>query len=151
MAKIIKNIVYANGLHKLPIFATVYGEKRLDFNLIIPEPVSKDECPEKYLLTADGKDYKGQDPNITKFEDRPWFNWYAWRRDNWGCKWNADTEEIAKNSVSFFTPDAPALPVLLHLSMMTNARIEVEIEDIDDWGVDRYTLHKGQIFDEEKR
>ncbi len=148
MPKIFKNIVYANGLHKLPIFATVDGEKRLDFNLIIPEPVNEEECPEKYLLTADGKDYKGQDPKITKFEDRPWFNWYDWRRDNWGCKWNADTEEIAKNFISFFTPDAPALPVLLRLSMMTNARIRVEIEDIDDWGVDRYTLHKGQVIDE---
>lgn len=54
----------------------------MDFNKIIPEPETIDECPEKFRRT-EKKD------TIETLEDRPWFNWYAWRLTYWGTKWGA--------------------------------------------------------------
>ena len=71
---------------------------KLDFNLIIPEPQSIDEVSEKYIGSE----------GLEKNEDKPWFNWYNWHLDFWGCKWNADTMRILDNgdtlTIDFQTP-----------------------------------------------
>lgn len=67
-----------------PILHTSEGEiveYGIDFNKIIPEPKTKEECPERYIVTIDS--------GIKEADDKPWFNWYDWHIDYWGTKWNA--------------------------------------------------------------
>lgn len=58
------------------------GEHRIiDFDLIIPEPRFKKDCPE----------YALRKPNSCsqKDEARPWYDWYEFNIHSWGTKWNA--------------------------------------------------------------
>jgi len=61
--------------------ATKSATTRFDFNKIIPEPRTEDECPEDCLVTPDS--------HVMKDEQKPWFDWYAWHNKYWGTKWNA--------------------------------------------------------------
>lgn len=60
-----------------------------DFDKVIPEPKTKEECPEKYIEKTEDKSkaYK------------PWFDWYRWRCDNWGTKWNASCTMVSPVSL----------------------------------------------------
>lgn len=62
-------------------------EGKLDFNVLLPQP-----------------------------SNEPDFDWYNWRIDNWGCKWNADNyhenvetimTDTHKLTLGFFTPWGP--------------------------------------------
>ena len=55
------------------------GEGSVDFNVLIPEPLTKNE-----LLDLYGDEYK------------EWFNWFKWRCDFWGTKWNACESNIVE-------------------------------------------------------
>lgn len=57
------------------------GDRILDFDKIIPEPQKKEDCPEDCLVNKDS--------HVSKDEDRPWFDWYAWHNKYWGTKWDA--------------------------------------------------------------
>lgn len=59
----------------------------LDFNLVIPQPKSVEDCPDKYVR----KDKINEPP--TELDERPWFDWYNWNCDNWGTKWNTNRED----------------------------------------------------------
>lgn len=68
-----------------PVLHTSEGEiveYGINFNKIIPEPTTIEECPERYLATVDYD-------IIEETDDKPWFNWYDWHIDYWGTKWNA--------------------------------------------------------------
>lgn len=58
-----------------------------DFEKVIPEPKTEDECPEKYIV----KEVEGHISSSYK----PWFNWYDWRVDNWGTKWNSSSTMVS--------------------------------------------------------
>ena len=76
------------------------GGKYFDFNKIVPEPTSKEECIQKY-----GERYvdKGDKP-LQHSDDDKWFDWYSWHVDFWGTKWGAcDTYIIDDNTISFST------------------------------------------------
>lgn len=53
----------------------------IDFNKIIPEPLTKDECPIKHIRTTDSC--------VEEDKTRPWFDWYTWHNEFWNTKWNA--------------------------------------------------------------
>lgn len=64
------------------------NKQEVDFNILIPEPETKEQCEEKYIV---------KDPIASAIEikdEKPWFNWYDWRCDKWGVKWNARRTEI---------------------------------------------------------
>ena len=81
-----------------------------DFNTIIPEPKTEDECPKIYNLNI----YNDNFNNVTTLHppdsDNKWFNWYEWRIDHWNTKWNScgtqyiDYEKILKEGVTISKP-----------------------------------------------
>ena len=110
-----------------PIRLQQFVEKHIvkyefDFNTIIPEPKTQDECPSVYILNTE---------HIQIDKDKPWFNWYTWHCDYWGTKWNAcdtyyeiydDTLEIIFNTAWSAVPNIirklSKLYPDLHLSYM---------------------------------
>ncbi len=87
-------------------FAKHIVDGRFDFNTIIPEPKTKDECLEAFYVNADS--------HIQTDADRPWFDWYRWRCVNWGTKWNAhDTQyDEANGTIDFDTAWSDPAPVI---------------------------------------
>lgn len=95
-----------------------------DFNTIIPEPKYKAETSKKYIL-QDEDDARDNFLSTQYSEDRDgWFNWYKWRMDHWGTKWNAshndkicfDTTRIIEENITtiqicFDTAWEPPIPI----------------------------------------
>jgi hypothetical protein len=67
----------------------------IDFNKIISEPKTKEECPDWALVDVTS--------HISIREDKPWFNWYKWHLEIWGTKWNAydSYTKIGKSYITF--------------------------------------------------
>lgn len=64
------------------VSAMVDTDTRLiDFDLIIPEPRIKKDCPKDCIVNKDS--------HVMEDKDRPWFDWYAWHNKYWNTKWNA--------------------------------------------------------------
>ena len=57
------------------------GTRIIDFDLIIPEPRFKRDCPKDCLMNK----YS----SAMEDKDRPWFDWYTWRNKYWNTKWGA--------------------------------------------------------------
>lgn len=53
----------------------------IDFDLIIPEPRFKKDCPKECIVNKDS--------HVQEYEGREWFNWYNWHLAYWGTKWGA--------------------------------------------------------------
>ena len=53
----------------------------IDFDLIIPEPRLKRDCPKNCIVNKDS--------HVQEDKERPWFDWYAFHNKYWGTKWNA--------------------------------------------------------------
>lgn len=90
----IKNVVKIKGIPKDKIdyilnkVAVKYNSEMtgkdewiMDFDLIIPEPRYKSDCPKEYQVNSKS--------HVEEDKDRPWFDWYEWHIANWGTKWNA--------------------------------------------------------------
>lgn len=57
------------------------GNRIIDFDLIIPEPRYKKDCPADCIVNKDS--------HVMEEKDRPWFDWCAWRNKYWNTKWGA--------------------------------------------------------------
>ena len=57
------------------------GTRIIDFDLIIPEPRLKRDCPADCIVNKDS--------HVAEIKDRPWFDWYTWRNRYWNTKWGA--------------------------------------------------------------
>lgn len=125
---------------------------KINFDKIIPEPRTKEECHEKYILDEEHAH------GIETSADRPWFNWYAWHIDHWDTKWNAydGYSIIGNNTVTlvFSTAWSPAIPIFEKL--IEDYKYEMEIRWADeDLGVNcgKIIYHKGymdyEMFTEE--
>ena len=57
------------------------GNRIIDFDLIIPEPRYKRDCPADCIVNKDS--------HVQENKDKPWFNWYTWRNRYWNTKWGA--------------------------------------------------------------
>lgn len=78
----------------------------IDFNKIIPEPTTIEECPE------DCRVKRAIEAHIEADSERPWFDWYTWHNEFWGTKWNAyDSYSIVnKSSITFVFLTAWSMP-----------------------------------------
>ena len=144
-------------------------ESSFDFNKIIPMPieleggvsptrvVSQSEYDEKMKLKEEGKlaDWEGipithkmQIDFMNRFGAD---NWYDWRVQNWGTKWNCyqifDENWENDNEIEFQTAWSNPLPILQELSrQFPEVKIEVRYYD-EDFGsnVGEYTLLCGEV------
>lgn len=107
-----------------------YGEMVdfLDFNEIIPEPATPEECPAKYVI-KDAGEAKERCLGWDEKDPRRWFDWYNWHIDNWGTKWNScstqapsaeeiEQEELTEIEIWTETAWSPATPVYRKLQKM---------------------------------
>lgn len=101
-------------------------EYAIDFNKIIPEPTTREECPEDCIATPDS--------HIESDSERPWFNWYEWHVKYWGTKWGAYDcyTKIGKSYIQFVFSTAWSLayPVMEKLALM-GYNIEIKYADED--------------------
>lgn len=92
----VRNVVKIKGIPKDKIdyvlnkFAMKYTKPEyegateeyiMDFDLIIPEPRFKKDCPKDSIVNKDS--------HVEEDKDRPWFDWYEFHTRYWGTKWNA--------------------------------------------------------------
>ncbi|WP_323736227.1 hypothetical protein PXD04_10150 [Methanosphaera sp. ISO3-F5] len=63
-----------------------------DFNTIIPEPATEEECPDRYNFNTEEGSAHYRSLEIE--EGTEWFNWYDWRIEYWDTKWNAGAESM---------------------------------------------------------
>ena len=89
-------------------------EGHIDFDLIIPEPRTKDECPKDCLVNK----YSC----VEEVKDKPWFDWYTWRNKYWGTKWGAyDQGLYVGDSVvqfTFSTAWSMPTPIIKRLTLL---------------------------------
>ena len=63
----------------------LYTNKEFDFNKIVPEPKTMDECLKEY-----GKKYiYEKNCHLRCNKNNKWFNWRDWHFDFWGTEYNA--------------------------------------------------------------
>ena len=106
------NFVTMKGISKEK---KLFTDNNFDFNKIVPEPKTKEECIAKY-----GEKYiDNGDKHLQHDEDNEWFDWYSWHCDFWGTKWNACETDIEDDDcVSFWTAWAEPDEIWVALSKM---------------------------------
>jgi len=73
-----------------------WGDGVMDFNMVIPEPNTQEECPGQYVLCND-EERRISGMLAGSGDDKPWFNWYRWRINNWGTKWTGEVVSWPKD------------------------------------------------------
>ena len=102
------NVLKMNNIDR--ILSTLNNNKYFDFGKFIPEPACEADCPEEYILDKN-------DTTIIPRDDKPWFNWYKWRVENWNTNHNAcDFEYVNENTIRFDTAWSVPVPVIKTVS-----------------------------------
>lgn len=95
----------------------------LDFNTIIPEPKTPEECESPYVIL------EGEDRHLAHESGREWFDWYHWHCAKWGTKWNSTNafacdpvdilaEDLNEITIWFDTAWSPCIPIIYKLILM---------------------------------
>lgn len=124
MGNWIENTITAKNIDTLDIFT----DKQLDFNKLIPEPTSKEDCLDEFRLDIHSKD--SVMPN-----KKTWFNWYDWRNKFWNTNINADETTIIKkdHQIHFYTQWCCPFPIVAAISrLLKNTEVSIIFQDIDD-------------------
>ena len=124
----VRNIVKIKGIPKDKIdyvlnkFAVKYttpkyaGETEeyiMDFDLIIPEPRFKKDCPKNCIVNKSS--------HVEEDANRPWFDWYNFHNLYWGTKWNAydGYTKIGKTQLTFVFDTAWCVPHKIYAFLFT--------------------------------
>lgn len=97
----------------------------IDFDLIVPEPRFKKDCPKDCIVNKDS--------HVEEVKDRPWFNWYNFRLKYWGTKWGAydGYTKIGKTQLTFVFSTAWSFPVPI-ANELAKLGYELEIRFADE-------------------
>lgn len=102
------NVLKMNNVDR--ILSTLNNDKYFDFRKFVPEPAYEEDCPKEYILDKNNT-------TIIPRDDKPWFNWYKWRRENWDTNHNAcDFEYVDENTIRFDTAWRVPIPVIEKIS-----------------------------------
>ena len=117
-------------------------ERKLDFERLLPTP--RDLLDDAGQLTSDAP---------MRFPD-----WYSWRLEHWGVKWNASDVvrqgygRTGKVRYRFFTPYGPPTEFLDHLSALyprLTMRLTFEVEYLGDgraeWRKGHRAVHEENV------
>ena len=116
----VRNVVKIKGIPKDKIdyvlnkFTKVVDyDRMIDFDLIIQEPRFKQDCPKNCIVNK----YS----HVMEDKERPWFDWYEWRRAYWGTKWNAydGYTKIGKTQLTFVFSTAWCVPNKIYNFLFT--------------------------------
>lgn len=119
------------------------GYKYFDFNKIISEPGTVEECIAKY-----GVEYIDEgDKHLEHNGNKDWFNWYKWHVDFWGTKWNSCDTEICDKIISFSTAWTSPEPVFKKLSELNPDDKFYVYSDYEDGGRSETTYQNGKIIE----
>ena len=108
--------ISANGEKVLELLELLKDEKgKMTFQKFMPMP---EELEDTTKSVGDEMSKEESDKLIEKYGAN---NWYDWRYENWGCKWDASESEFYVNdeggwTVSFLTPWSPPINFVQALS-----------------------------------
>ena len=96
-----------------PAYDGATEEYIMDFDLIIPEPRFKKDCPKDCIVNKSS--------HVEKDIDRPWFNWYNFHNLYWGTKRNAydGYTKIGKTQLTFVFSTAWSIPDRIYEKLFT--------------------------------
>ena len=107
-------------------------KNKFDFNTVIKEPIKESDCPDKYNLNINKNEH------IEILKGKEWFNWYDWRYDFWGTKWNrVETRYYLDQQenllyLEFETANNPVVNVVqVLINMYKNLKIEYRFFEPD--------------------
>lgn len=111
--------IYSNGEKTLELLELLKNEKgEMTFNKFLPMPKELNDTEKQY--GTEMTDEKSKELRDKYGAD----NWYDWRCENWGCKWDASESAFYKNGdywmVSFQTPWGPPIEFVQALSKKFN-------------------------------
>ena len=134
-------------LNKLTRYSPEDNTYKMDFDLIIPEPRFKQDCPKDCIRTSCSY--------IQEDETRPWFDWYAWHNSYWGVKWNACDAYCEQSStwikIIFSTPWSFPTPIaekVIELAKAEGLDLDLRYADEDlgsNCGRITYCSHTDEI------
>jgi hypothetical protein len=154
----ISNILTINADEKMveKILSQVKSEhSEFDFNLILPQPAELEGTTAPARIITDEEYAEDSSKGITETMSNEliskygYDNWYDWRYEHWGTKWNSDEVHICDNEISFNTAWCNPQPIFEKLSeMFPNVNFEVKFADEDfGYNVGKFKLFEGIIID----
>lgn len=95
----------------------------------------KENCPIDCLVTDNS--------HIEISEDRPWFDWYAWRSKFWNVKWNASEVYFRPlgRKIMFDTPWSAPIPIFQALACTYPGIPFVVKSSYEDGGYTKFTYN----------
>jgi hypothetical protein len=154
----ITNILTINADEKMvqKILSEIKSEEsEFDFNKIVPQPRELDDTTAPASIVSDEDYEKSPSKGITQTMSEDFIrkygfnNWYDWRYENWGTKWNADEVIINDNEITFNTAWCNPMALLVALSRKyPNIQFNIIFAD-EDFGhnVGTYILKDGEEID----
>jgi hypothetical protein len=154
----ITNILTINADEKMveKILSEVKSdESEFDFNLIVPQPDELEGTTAPARIISDEEYAKDSSKGITQtmsdelISKYGFNNWYDWRYEHWGTKWNADEIHISDNEITFNTAWCNPQPLLVALSRKyPDIQFNISFAD-EDFGhnVGTYILKDGEEID----